>query len=687
MNKFKVILIAFVIFSGCKHDLEKPGWSVDILAPILKAELSINNLVADTLINTGSDSLVSLVLEEELINYTLSDIIPPFESKIESSVKLNTIELGDTEISESISLGEVAKNAGTIGLVIIANNGNNANIPPINDLPPSSYDIDANEFFESLTLAEGFLDLSIENGFPIPITDLIYRLKNSIDGEVIVQDTVPLIESGTSFNKSYDLANKTIEGTIEATLITFSSPGSGGTPVMIDTSDLITIDMDIRDMVLFEATAIFPEQNLVNDTTDIEFAPDSDFALTEMTVRSGQLNVQGISTIADSVSFYYKIPNVTKNGQVFEVNATVPPAPEGGSSFYNEVFDMEGYTIDLRGRNGDSSNLFYDIFIANIDSSGNLVNLSLEDSVFLSTSLVQLVPENGFGNLGTDIFSIGPDSIELSVFKSIPSGSINFQEADISIEIENGFGAAADIEIGEFTGSNSDGSSIALNGDVVNETFNLLPATLNSNPPLVSPYQGNWLLDQNNSNIVDIINIQPEKITYALDIFLNPGSNPNTDNFIYYDYGLNINLNLSIPLHFIASNLILRDTSAIGNQSGNTFDNLEQGTFKLIVKNGFPLTTELSLIFLDEMFSPIDSVVAFSDILAGIIGSNGKVEQPTTSVIEFFFDRDKIATIQNAKHLVYRANFNTVGIDPVKIYSSYAIGIQLVGDVEYNLGN
>ena len=46
-----VICFLLLVASSCKHELEDPQWTVDLVAPIAKTELSLTDLLNDSIVN------------------------------------------------------------------------------------------------------------------------------------------------------------------------------------------------------------------------------------------------------------------------------------------------------------------------------------------------------------------------------------------------------------------------------------------------------------------------------------------------------------------------------------------------------------------------------------------------------------------------------------------------------------
>ncbi len=69
--KFKPVLsviLAIVFLFACKKENDRAQWDVEVLGPVLYASLTLNELLADSLIQSNSDGSVSLIVEQEFYN-------------------------------------------------------------------------------------------------------------------------------------------------------------------------------------------------------------------------------------------------------------------------------------------------------------------------------------------------------------------------------------------------------------------------------------------------------------------------------------------------------------------------------------------------------------------------------------------------------------------------------------------
>ncbi|MBL4655080.1 MAG: hypothetical protein JKY33_04585, partial [Bacteroidia bacterium] len=464
-----LIIFALLYNSGCKRE-DNLSWDVKVLAPLISSTLTIHNIIQDSLVQQNSDSSLSLVYQNNIYSVSIDSLIKIPDTTFYKTISIDSLKLATKQIVHPISLGEVAQNAGIVGQLIIASDGSTSAIPALTGLTVNDIDMDANDFFKTATLDKGFMDVTIENGWPIDISNLIYQFTNKISGDTVAIDTFAYIPVGDIQTQTVSIAGKTIEGDLLAQIVNMDSPGSGG-PVPIDTSDVLTLTLKVYDLRPYAATAIFPAQNIINSYDVVKYNLGG-AELTTIFIKEGQVEVEVISTLQDTLYFQYLIPSAKKNGQEFVVNAIVNPAPPGDTSHLLKYYDFSGYTLDLTGPSGDSLNTFYSSVIGRIDSTGRIVSLSLVDSIFVYTGVVNLVPDYVSGYIGQDTVKAGPAKTDINIFKKIKSGTLDLSDVELTLSIDNGFGADAIVKINDIqTINNTTSSSISLSGSVLDDPF------------------------------------------------------------------------------------------------------------------------------------------------------------------------------------------------------------------------
>jgi len=634
------------------------------------------------LVQQNSDSSLTLVYQNKIYSVSIDSMIIIPDTTFYKTISIDSLKLASKQIVHPVSLGEVAGNAGIVGQLIIASNGSTNTIPALSGLTANDIDMDANDFFKTATLNKGFMDVTIENGWPIDIANLIYQFTNKVSGDTVAIDTFAYIPVGDIQTQTVSIAGKTIEGDLMAQIINMDSPGSAG-PVPIDTSDNLTLTLKVYDLKPYAATAIFPAQNIINSYDVVKYNLGS-AELSTILIKEGQVEVEVISTLQDTLYFQYLIPSAKMNGKEFVVNAIVDPAPPGDTSHLLRYYDFSGYTLDLTGPSGDSLNTFYSSVIGRIDSTGRIVSLSLADSIFVYTGVVNLVPEYVSGYLGQDTVKVGPAKTDLDIFKKIKSGTLDLSDVELTLSIDNGFGADAIVQINDIqTINNTTSSTISLSGSVLDNPFIIQRAT---DKPLTSAIS-ELTIDNSNANADALIENLPDQLLYDLDIYINPqGNTSSSQDFAYADLPITANLNMELPLSFIANNLTLQDTSKLNLSEMKNSENIIDGDFTCIVDNGFPLEATLQLYVLNDNNSIVDSLITDGGITSAEINSSNRVIKQIRSKIKIPLSNSKINTLLNTEKVLVKFSFSTVPTNQhLKIYSEYAIEFILTGDFNYKI--
>lgn len=678
-----------VTLLSCKPEPKTANWDVGVLAPVLSSRIDIQDIIEDSLLTTNSDNQLSLVYRNRIAQLNFDRVSEGFNKAFENTVKLQTIDLGTRVVNNTLTLGRLAGSAGIAGAIIIINNGNTSVIPAFTGIGPETFDLDASDFFESMTLTDGWLVIEIDNGLPIELTNVQYLMQNLSGGPPIISKTIASIPAGALYSDSVQLNNNiTIEGEINAVLQNMDTPGSNGNAVLIDTSDAIQIKVTIKDLVPSSATAIFPDQVLLQDTTDTEIE-DFDGQLTSMHVGRGKMFLDAKSTIEDEIIFVYSIPSAVENGVALIFTEKVPPAPVGGFSTSYAEKDITGYDVDLTGQPGALNvfNTFYTITDGRIDSSGNLINLSLTDSVFLNTGIIDLVAARGYGYLGLDTIMTIEDS-EIDLFDGLEVDAIDFDEVKLSIEIYNYIGAPINAVVNSIQSTQNLVNPKLLTWNELNQTLTI-PAATELTPGLKpDPGYLKLDLDKANSNIDEVLETQPDLISSNLNAFLNQSlAGPDYNQFIYLDYGIDAYISAEIPLYLSATNLLFSDTSEFSYSNLDPSNRLISGDLIINGDNNFPFDINLLIVLLDSSKTPIDSISSSEFVKSGIINTNGTVVNKVKSHVRYSLDSEAIENLKNTEFMVFRASFSTSNSpEKVRFYADSFLDIILSADLNLRTG-
>ena len=586
-------------------------------------------------------------------------------------------------IRNRISLGTIAAQMGLQGALLIAANGTSQVIPPINAVGPSNFNIDATEFFQSMTLRDGWLVIRLENNFPIDVTNVQYEIQNVNAGNFIVQNTIASLPSGAVHYDSVRLNNNfLIEGNLTATLVNMDSPGSSGNTVLIDTADAIDLQVTLDQLDPVSATAVFPAQNLFNETAEAFIYPPSAL-LTSVHVAEGDIYMDAYSTINDSINLSYILPGAVNDAnQTLQFLRVIPAAQNG--QVVNEYVEIpvQDYNLDLQGMPGSSNihNTFYTIFIGSIDSTGRIINLSLQDSVFVKTGIRNLIADRGYGFLGYDTI-VGNDTLSLESTTGFLSGSLELDNVQLSLLVENYVGAPFGFKILDLKSANED-ETRSLSWNQLGFEFTVPRAQELIPGAIPQPGRFTMSLDKTTSNIQDLLEFFPTSLRYEMEAYMNSGT-PNSDfsQFLNTNYGIEANLMATVPLQVGLDSISLRDTVEFSYIDVDKDWRMKGGNLIIKAKNTYPFDARIDIIMRNNGGIVMDTLKSSEWIQAAPIDANQRSAGMQESTITIPIQGLQLWALQNSETLVIKTTFNT---DPekglVKIYSDNYIDLQLIAD-------
>tara|TARA_B100001248_G_scaffold243313_1_gene211498 strand:+ start:19994 stop:22009 length:2016 start_codon:yes stop_codon:yes gene_type:complete len=654
-----VLLVAFIL--SCQHEIERPNWDIDLIIPIAHTKMNINNIISDSSISVNEDAsgFISLVLQEEFLNVNFDTLIKIDAIADEQTHTLDSASFEDVVISDTATIGETINEIP--GLSFLLPDGTTATIPDIPNIAQNdTINIDASEYFETMTLYKGNLIVDIKNNFPTDISNILLKLVNASNQTTIADFSFPLIQSGSNAIDSVFIGGQTIDENIFAILINMDINASNGS-VLIDYSDAIITTINISDIGITEATAIFPEQQLTEKLKEHSFDL-GEAQITEIGIKEGTVKINVLSTLPNG-KMVYNIPSLTKNGIPFTSgDMIVPEATDNELTTFS--FDFKGYVLDLTGQEGrlggDTVNTIYTEAYTFIDYTGTVEEINQSDS-FYSFIEFDLTTEYAKGYIGQDTINFGPEIINTDIFNVIESGDIDLKEASMNININNYIGADAIMRINNLSAIKGDTEISAM---IDGSSYDIQRASLTSNNSIIPTNT------QINIDADEIIEIFPNKINTSATFYVNPNGSSSQQDFIYPSQSINGQINLEIPLNLIANNLAIIDTT---NMTLPNEEEFEIDKIFLTINNGFPFDAEIKLILLDENNLIIDTLLQNTSIMSAITDDNNIVIENSTSSIEIDY-----TNFENIKKIITHSNFSTVSNNEyIKLYSSYNLDVTL----------
>jgi hypothetical protein len=305
------------------------------------------------------------------------------------------------------------------------------------------------------------------------------------------------------------------------------------------------------------------------------------------------------------------------------------------------------------------------------------VAVSVNDDISSSISIEGIALTAAWGFLGQDTISESSESsfVELGNL----NGDLDFEFIEVKMITENYIGASANLNILRIE-SFSDGSSIQLESPSLASPFVVDAATESQNQTQpVIPATSEIVFDESNSNIDKIVESRPNSLAFDFEMIINGSNTSQDDGFIYLDYGVNSELQVEIPVSFKATNIFIQDTVDV---SLSVPDIIENGSFSIIVNNGFPFTAEFKMQLMNEDGALLTELVSENIVQASELDAPGITIQPTRSNLRFPFE-DLSNVLNNTTQIGIEATLNTEPSDQfVKLYSDYNINFTIIANFE-----
>ncbi len=712
-----LFLAASLIIVGCRRDLTSSSWDAHEITPLIKSSMSLDDLLGSDLVEKNPDNSLNVVYKQLLYSANTDSMLKFKDTTFTYGTSLQSLILSNDSVVHAITLGEIARGQGPTGSIILAFQGLPLTLPAFSNVSSGNIPVNGGAFFQSMDVLSGFMDISIKNTLPVDISSLDFLLRNDTLGmTTIASGSFPPIPAGTTQLVSFPLDNKLVYSKMVGKIVSLNTDASAG-PVIIDTNNAVTATIKIRDLKPKTATAYFPDQDVFNQTEGIMLSALSKMMLTEIKVKSGDVQVEVFSSIRDTIWFKYEIPSATFGGVPFKVDTFVPPAAINSTVSFLYTFPFDGYDVNLKGfgieqgmgqdLNGnsifdnDTVNTLVQKLVGSIKGKNQMVSLALGDTFYVKAGLHAVIPEYAVGYIGSDTLHVGPSTVDINMFDKYVSGTLDLENVKVEFEVKNGFGAKLQVNANNIASKNTKTSStVVLTNAEINAPIILDKALdIPVGDSKVTVSDKIISLDKSNSNIKAFMEIFPDKVSYQMDVRLNPdvplsisysdvlASPPN---FVYNSTGLDASMNIEIPLSMIANDLVLADTVDFTLTKSQQSENFKGGKFNLLTKNGFPFSTNVTIYMLDGANNKMDSLFTNGLIPAATlakISGEWKVTEKTASQISFDVSAAKMENLFNAKRLLLIADFNTVQPNPdyAKVYSDYSIDFTLTGDFNFRV--
>lgn len=304
--KLKVLYIVILValaFVACKSD-EQTNWDVDVLTPLVKTRLSIQNIISDSLLQSNSDHSISVSFNDTVFSLEFDSIF----------------KVPDTVISTFFKSPLWA----TIGPGLqFMNRTDNVKFK-IPDAQISNITIKTGKikYFIQSTISEKTkfyyqIPRATKNGIPLTIIRYIPGKSGGVNGSL----------SGEIDLSGYDLdlrgASLNIANTIQT--ITKVYNDSSSNPINITPNDSIKFNMTYQDLVPDYAKGYFGQQNQASGLKSTNFDIFKNIVSGNINMSNVKLSVSIINYLGIDARIILKslISKNSRNGNSIDLNSQI----------------------------------------------------------------------------------------------------------------------------------------------------------------------------------------------------------------------------------------------------------------------------------------------------------------------------------------------------------------------------
>ncbi len=401
----------------------------------------------------------------------------------------------------------------------------------------------------------------------------------------------------------------------------------------------------------------------------------------EAIVFSGIITAIMINPLETPLDVTYIIPKLTLANESFTITETLPPAENSNTPSVTErSFNLSNYHLDLTGDLGIASNILNQSLSVINSPSAESVLITNTDTVKFNLGFEDLSFQYARGYFGNTMISES-SGLKLHDFNSIHSSSIELEEASLTLNISNGVGADFRLSDASYSAVNSlDNLALTFDNDDINGVINITRA-INLGTE-ASPTEREIVLNESNSNIVELLSLAPDSLNMAFNLEINPlGNTSSSNDFIYRQNGISILGDLLVPLRMTVNDLSISDSLQF-NFSSSDKVKWSDGEIILLIENSFPLDIELDIQLIESDLN--NSTVLINNALISSCELNGLDCATAESEIRIPVSSTDIENLQNGGLLLINGTFSSEG--EIILKPEYFIKIQAIIDANIIVG-
>ena len=593
MKKIVILIFLFGFLSNCSNEylgLNTLNISVgpDINFPLGTIDMTLGNVVGNLGMDTQNDS-TGIYIETRLDSVATiyaDSLFPEIPvASISDSFAMGTVQLPQFQLQNGMSLSQCGSAAGgTVAALINSLNGTTQPFPALGPASGGSYPTLGSSPVCEAILTSGSTTLQITNNWPVPVS-LNVVLYDVTNGAVVTSFQFTNVPSGSSQSQTKSLVGKTISGNLVFDIVSVNTPGSSGSPVYINTSEEIIMNMSMTGLEAQSGSVYFPTSELSTTSDYMNFPMPSGVQLSKILVESAKLFYKISSPLQTVVTTELTMPNSNDGFGEYSIQINSGPLlPDTGTILMSNV------ELDLTSNpNASYNSLGYIVhsFLADIS---NCIEFDQSENLTFEFSIQDMKLKGIEGYLGQFSFQ-DSSSIDIDSIGDLSFDYLSFYEPQIDFEITNGLGIPMFFSL-DLDSENQFGkfSEKVTNFPVSYPSEYIYPLERESVMEIRPEASDPFISLPNNSL----------KFEFGADIVSTFQQNA-FENFIYKGEDLNANVILRQKSNIALKNLLISDTIDLGSPIDTSgFYRIDSLFLSLSYANNLGLEFETTLDFLNS---------------------------------------------------------------------------------------
>ena len=443
--------------------------------------------------------------------------------------------------------------------------------------------------------------------------------------------------------------------------------GTNNVSIKLDAEDRVTLVYSgdvVRQGVFAIFTPVpFYEIPLIDTSfsENVPFQPDQ--GVDRAIFGDSNIRLRFTSQFEEDVDVKIILPQLSKDGEIFTANVTVPYEGTSPVDFISEPISIEGWLLE------SAENIITIIYDARL-SDGSRVAFT---EAVLAFDVVIFDYIEGY--FGSEIFDIKGDFIPIGVLDNWVSGGLSFEDPKVKIFVENAFGFPVRSIFNTMQVETTTGEILDMESEIIDNNIDFAYPALDERGEIkITEFSFN----RDNSNIVDLFQEKVRRVSYDIDAGANPDMDESIVGFVDADSYFLVKVDVELPLEGSVNNLVLQDTVDLDLSD---LDDVTSAEFKTVVANDFPADITVQGFFYDENDVLLDSLFEERLLLpaAQVDMVTGRAI-PGDEIVKFEeYSSERVDVLQNGSKILVNVKINTeqASSGPLWIYNDYGITFKL----------